>query len=185
MANFTRRDIFYVLVIISAIWFLVLMVQLGKYSNNVLTASIVFAVVGNLPCDLLLELTERDELAHRLSIEINVLPVAFLHCIVYCRSFRIENCKDGIGGNKNSRAMNVLKRSLDAKEREITLLRRQLSNANLRHHVPGLPTLYIITPTYSRPVQVSVNVAMDNLFNFEPSILSLVWSHDLFFFLES
>ena len=47
---------------------------------------------------------------------------------------------------------------IETKEKEIHYLRSQLSNMDLSHHVAGLPTIYIITPTYTRLVQVRVRL---------------------------
>ena len=47
---------------------------------------------------------------------------------------------------------------IETKEKEIHYLRSQLNNMDLSHHVAGLPTIYIITPTYTRLVQVRVRL---------------------------
>lgn len=57
-------------------------------------------------------------------------------------------------GNASERKTDRMKRALDSKEREINYLRNQLNSLDKHHHVPGLPTIYIITPTYTRLVQV-------------------------------
>lgn len=48
-----------------------------------------------------------------------------------------------------------VQRALKAKETEIHYLRDKLKKLDTRSHIPNLPTIYIITPTYARLVQVT------------------------------
>lgn len=82
----------------------------------------------------------------------------------------LESCKGGIGNSGSSdRVLHKYKKVLELKEKEIQYLRNHVSSLDTRRHVPGLPTIYIITPTYSRLVQVRPLTQFVKLNSIKPS----------------
>ena len=67
---------------------------------------------------------------------------------------KIESCKDGLSHGREISVIEKYRKRLAAKEKEILYLRQHASSLDRQQHVVGLPTIYIITPTYTRMVQV-------------------------------
>ncbi|XP_067938550.1 galactosylgalactosylxylosylprotein 3-beta-glucuronosyltransferase 2-like [Watersipora subatra] len=110
MAHFSGRDLIYVLMLCSAVWFLIMFVQL-------------------------------------------------------------ESCRGGINDHQPS-SLVTYRKALAAKEKEIKYLREHADSLNRRQHVVGLPTIYIITPTYTRPVQKAELTRLSTVFH---SISNVHW----------